>query len=246
MSCAVCLEPIETSVVLECAHEYCKECAARWLSRKSTCPTCRREIDEQTRHKIAKAGGLVVDDDESLSDSEFSILSDDEEDDAMTPLQIAARFGWLSEIRQLVRDGVEPDEERCFWSPLCVAAYYLNADAVSLLVQLGASLRYRTASDTTVMWYALQSNGSNYAILEIVELLLRLGVRINSRIDGNRSTALIWATRRNRYDIVRYLLTVPRIYVNARDTNGLTALHYAAAGPSRTLVDLLINYGARM
>ena len=45
--CSVCLDPFNNSkelIQLVCGHIYHKECVYEWISRKNTCPNCRKSI----------------------------------------------------------------------------------------------------------------------------------------------------------------------------------------------------------
>ena len=45
--CSVCLDSLNNSeelIQLVCGHIYHKECVHEWISRKNTCPNCRKSI----------------------------------------------------------------------------------------------------------------------------------------------------------------------------------------------------------
>jgi hypothetical protein len=45
--CSVCLDSLHNSkelIQLVCGHIYHKECVYEWISRKNTCPNCRKSI----------------------------------------------------------------------------------------------------------------------------------------------------------------------------------------------------------
>lgn len=51
-SCVVCLEPVRclaTRIVLECKHEFHRDCITNWLNTQRVCPSCRYEVDLSPR-----------------------------------------------------------------------------------------------------------------------------------------------------------------------------------------------------
>ncbi|XP_060615323.1 E3 ubiquitin-protein ligase TRIM39 [Anolis sagrei] len=52
-SCSVCLEYLKDPVIIECGHNFCRDCITRWwedLNRDFPCPVCRKT----SRHRILK------------------------------------------------------------------------------------------------------------------------------------------------------------------------------------------------
>ena len=69
--CSICLSSIENRdhdqvVTTICGHTFCNECLQTWLNFRSTCPTCRRRIQEF---------------DDFEDDEEEEDTSDDDDDD---------------------------------------------------------------------------------------------------------------------------------------------------------------------
>lgn len=51
-NCVVCLEPVRclaTRIVLECEHEFHRDCITSWLNTQRACPSCRYEVDLSPR-----------------------------------------------------------------------------------------------------------------------------------------------------------------------------------------------------
>lgn len=84
--CVVCLEPVRclaTRIVLECEHEFHRDCITGWLNTQRICPSCRYVIDLSPRidemHFLSaiptrSGGGFPIDEDtESELEEDTSI-----------------------------------------------------------------------------------------------------------------------------------------------------------------------------
>lgn len=69
MTCPVCFEL--TTDVLECGHSLCHICAARWFARHTTCPSCRKVVQDAAHFRTDD----TRDDDDELGD--WRIVADD-------------------------------------------------------------------------------------------------------------------------------------------------------------------------
>lgn len=49
VTCAICLEDIDgSSKKLYCNHEFHSSCISQWLSKNSSCPNCRKTVQNNT------------------------------------------------------------------------------------------------------------------------------------------------------------------------------------------------------
>lgn len=46
MECPICYKNLtKNSIRLECKHNFCFECAFQWITKHTTCPLCRKEVE---------------------------------------------------------------------------------------------------------------------------------------------------------------------------------------------------------
>lgn len=104
LQCIICSELFIEAVILNCAHSFCCYCINQWRKKKNECPICRQSIQSQTRclaldncidrmvdnlsldmkarrqtliteRKADPADVMVIQDEDSSSDSEDSMVS---------------------------------------------------------------------------------------------------------------------------------------------------------------------------
>lgn len=97
--------------------------------------------------------------------------------------------------------------------------------------------QYRTA----LMWASSENR------IDVIDLLLERGADPNARLAAPYgSTPLMIAAAMGREDSVRHLLAHPETDVNARGTEGQTALMYAAINQRLAIVKLLLEHGSEL
>lgn len=83
--------------------------------------------------------------------------------------------------------------------------------------------------------------------LEMFLTLLKFVVRDNANgvneLDETGLGLIHWAADRNQLQILRELLLIPTQNINLQDSDGLTALHYAASCGHKDVVQLLLSKG---
>ncbi|KAG9399830.1 hypothetical protein AC1031_011251 [Aphanomyces cochlioides] len=51
--CVICMNPLQDSVELACGHCFHRTCITLWLNRRSTCPTCRCQFENEFQGQYA-------------------------------------------------------------------------------------------------------------------------------------------------------------------------------------------------
>ena len=123
-------------------------------------------------------------------------------------------------------------------SPIC-RENNENLDKIRRLVQKGASVNFQARdSNYTALHFACLNSDYHAA-----QALIALGADVNCG-DSQKSTPLHLVCRQKGSCELCKLLLVHGTEVNARNSFGITPLHYAAATPEPQTIELLINHGA--
>jgi ankyrin repeat protein len=123
---------------------------------------------------------------------------------------------------------------------LMVAATTGNAAAVESLVAMSADLEISDLDGFTPLFHAVQSGEENEGALHIADLLINGGSNVNAR-DVSGATPLMHAALGGMKDMTSRLLDAGAM-LNATDSVGWTALHFAARSPSGAdAAGLIIN-----
>ena len=164
-------------------------------------------------------------------------------------LMVAAQYGTHSTaaIRLLLSHGAEgaPTQGAPLFNadPLFLAAYGGNADVLPDLLKAGASLtgemRLIGTSSTDPI-----SGAVRHGYLDVADVLVKLGAPVD-RTDL-RITPLVKAVLGDQVEMAKFLIS-KGADVNHVDTNGMTALLYAASIDfgSPAMIDMLLKAGAR-
>ena len=141
----------------------------------------------------------------------------------LTPLLQASRYGDAELIRQLLDAGarVQPSPAAGREPPLLAAARAGRVAAVRLLLDAGADPNATEALDqqTALMWAAAEGQ------LEVARELLDAGA------DPDRQARINTLTERKNADF---------------PSGGFAALHWAARNGDRAMIDLLLEFGAKL
>ncbi|CAG8922375.1 unnamed protein product [Penicillium salamii] len=120
--------------------------------------------------------------------------------------------------------------------PLIAAVEVGNVDMIELLLQHDASPHAFDSRGLTPMWWASRSGE-----IKLVDVLLRHGAPIDP-IECHE-TPFLFAASEEQIDMLKFLIE-KGANINARDSDGHTALMCAAAGAKSEIVDLLVGSGA--
>lgn len=154
-----------------------------------------------------------------------------------TPLQVAARAGWVDVVKLLLEKGASTaDKGPHGFTALHSAASRGKAEVVKLLLDYGADSRIRTEGLSTALTLAA-TDGHR----KVVKLLLDRGADIMEK-GPHGYTALHLAAEEGHHDVVQLLLQ-RGADITATENEGSTALHLATAAGCLEVVDLLIGWG---
>ena len=159
-----------------------------------------------------------------------------------TCLILAARNGHTETVRYLVGlpevDVNRRDSSNDYETALHCATNKSHADVVQVLIDAGADIDTKNEDGDSPLHCAIDSGA-----LEVVKVLVRgvAGVRLT---DDDGHACHILAASNGHTETVRYLVGLPEVDVDSRDSNNETALHCAARELHPEVVQVLIDAGA--
>ena len=115
-----------------------------------------------------------------------------------------------------------------------------NINTLLFLLNSGENVNIRDANGNTALHIAVANN--NY---DMVDILLTFGANPNL-INNNGETALHMAINSGNAEIIANIVTYQYLHIDARDDDGNTALHIAAARGFFPAAMILINSGANI
>jgi len=159
--------------------------------------------------------------------------------DGRTALMLAAGAGHVDLLQKLLaaKADVNFTNDRG-GTALMYAATGGDPNSVELLLSHGASVNVKAANGWTAVTLA---SAKGYET--IVKRLLNAGSDVNVA-DIYGLTPLMRAVSGQKLEVVRILLDQKALRINAKDDQGETALHYAAASGFKEISRLLLNRGA--
>ncbi|RLN90567.1 hypothetical protein BBJ28_00015925 [Nothophytophthora sp. Chile5] len=155
-------------------------------------------------------------------------------------LLIAVRRNDLETMRSLLpyEGDIEARSKTNSYTSLCWAAKVGNLEMVQCLAAEGAMVNASTPSGYTPLLLA-----ASFGHAEVVQHLLMKGADSEAFVPRNGYTALLHAADKGYADVVHHLVK-RRVNVDARSTDGSTALHLAASMGRAAVVQLLLAGGA--
>ncbi|XP_013417088.1 serine/threonine-protein phosphatase 6 regulatory ankyrin repeat subunit A [Lingula anatina] len=148
----------------------------------------------------------------------------------------AAKLGYHECALHLLQAGADPDfSDASSNSPLKISVENGHTQVAKVLIAAECDINKRTNSGSTALHFA-----ARYGKCDSVDLLLAANVNPTIR-DSAGNTPLISAAKAQQVPVMRRLLQV-KCAINAKNKEGMTALHYACL--TGMGVELLINAGA--
>jgi len=158
------------------------------------------------------------------------------DEQGMTPLHVAARYGGLEQIAILCSHGADPRGRPGRPPPICCSG---TKEAAALLTSLGADPRQCSAFGRSLLHSAVVDRHP-----DVLEWAISQGLDVNGK-DRNGSTPLHLAVYFGRREMAKALLMAgddPNVHNNM---GGGTPLHVAARQGQKDFASLLLEYGAR-
>jgi len=189
---------------------------------------------------------------EAIMTLDVSLLNVTDDSNGETPLHVAARkdhYRFIKAVNKFYELEISAMDEKGY-TPLHVAAQRGNEQSLAqLLYNNKVKLDYG-GFDTPCPIHLAVSNDH----IGCVRMLLQAGCNVNAVFGAKSKTALHLAAKKGRDDVCRLLLSYsgdlkkpkPLCKVNATDSLGRTAFHYAATGNHSDVVDVLCNYNGRI
>jgi ankyrin repeat protein len=122
-------------------------------------------------------------------------------------------------------------------TPLMVAATSGATEIAQMLIHAGAQIEAKDFDGATALHYAAW-----YGTQEIVALLIKAGANRNAIASAGSATALLAAVRNGQLNTFEMLFGGSDL--RWADKDGLTVLHFAAAGGNKEIVEKLYKAGA--
>lgn len=160
------------------------------------------------------------------------------DENGQTPIHYAAQRGLLREVELLIDHGASTaDLDLNGLSPFLWAVIAGEHETASQMLSRGADVNSADADGKSAIWWAANQGHST-----ITKLLLDNGADANSTTMAKSLTPLLEAAACGDGLSVKVLLKFGANVKHA-DSNGKTALHWAAEGGHAEIVALLLNHG---
>ncbi len=197
---------------------------------------------------------------QKLIQKDSNSIADRDDEYGRTPLHIAAEKGFKDIVQLLLAHGADVNaKDKYNNTPLHNAIHGNHIEIIMMLLNAHADVNafsryYGTPleeADSLEIMKMLVLDGADVNILQNLccvskkklDFLLDHGASINLR-GGDSATILILAVDHGDTDVVRNLLELKRIDVNAKDRFGRTVLMKACWRVDTSIIKMLLQYGA--
>ena len=168
------------------------------------------------------------------------VLSIDNPNNLRYPsLTYACIYGHSEVVKSLIKAVDNPNVQEVEGeTPLIIASQYGHFDTVKTLLENGADPNICNNDESNALHHALLFDITEINRLNIVQILLRGNVHVNSQ-DTNGITALMVASRKGHNEIISLLLQA-KADPNVTDNKGMTALMHACRNGHSEAAKLLL------
>jgi ankyrin repeat protein len=158
--------------------------------------------------------------------------------EALPILHMACNNQSVAGVTYILSIGKDPNEKTAVeeWTPLWIAACHGNLELARLLLDAGADVNATTRKGLTALREAALIGAT-----EIVQLLLERGADPEIMPLEFQDPPLLAAASRSHTETVKLLLDVGA-NVNAQQSGGWSALHYALLHKSKETVALILDH----
>ncbi|MED6180051.1 hypothetical protein PIB30_006867 [Stylosanthes scabra] len=213
------------------------------VTRKKMTKQLTGKRDDTRLHSAARSGNVSViretltatEDEEELHE-----LLARQNQDGETPLYVAAEYGYVDVVREMIQFYDLPDagiKARNGFDALHIAPKQGDSDIVKILLEAHPELSMTVDQSNTTALHTAATQGH----IEIVKLLLEARKDLATIAKCNGKTALHSAARNGHVAVVKVLLEQDREIATRVDKKGQTALHMAVKGQNLEVVEELIN-----
>lgn len=161
---------------------------------------------------------------------------DDSDNMTYSPLHWAVISGHHLIVGYLLQKKANPNLSLI--SPLWLAARYGRPESAGLLLECGANIHVRDSSGRTPLMVAAW-----FGHFDIVKLLIAKGAPIDV-VDLEERSTLHLASWFGHFQIVEFLVNRSSTFINSRDKNANTPLHFACQHNYKQIVEKLLIAGA--
>ncbi len=201
----------------------------------------RQKLGAETRHAwISAIGNDQTEQLARLRDRyNLAALLEVTASNGKSALMVASKEGDLSLAKSLVAGGASVHETTITQGTAFMFAVLGNQPhMVDWLYEQGADIHVVGSNGWTALTIAAAKGNRN-----LLQWLLDKGANAQVR-DVYRYTPLLRAVDNGYIDTARLLLELPDTDINAQDEYDNTALHHAVSAGDRSLVELLLSFGA--
>ena len=154
-----------------------------------------------------------------------------------TPIIISVKFGIKEITKLLIEKGVEFDRERIFIQ--FAKANKFDEDLAYYLFEQGVEINYQDSNGKTALIHAVE-RGS----IETINFLIEQDAEINIR-DNNGQSAIFYTVGFPSRKKALELLILHGADVNIKNKGNKTPLYYAKTNCDSSIVNILVNNGAK-
>lgn len=158
----------------------------------------------------------------------------------LQPIHLASMYGFDLCVRQLVEYGADVDAlDNKFRSPIFLSIKYGNTSTAQTLIDLHSNIDNRHQGGG----FSLLHLACELGYLDIIKILVKQGVDINSKMKYDECSPLMIACKKGDLEMTKLLVELGAD-VNQRDIQGRSPLHIACENDYPEIVKLLIEHKA--